>query len=628
MNTLSWKSPIDRGLSARWRIAGAFAALALVLFSVVAWISARDARKQLERSSTLLLTQFTDRMAQDLEAALRERLRDIESLVLLETLLREEVDAGVWRALLARMQEDFPYYSWIGVTDTRGVVRAATRGLLEGVDASGRPWFQGTAKGSFVGDVHDARLLADALGPSANGEPLRLLDLSAPLRRDGRFTGAFGAHLDLRWAEEVRSQAQRRASADRQVELLVIDRHGAVLLGPAGPAPPRGAALPAAGLAAWGDGQDYLTATTRLTGPSTNGGLDWRIVARQPVAVALADAQRLQTRLWAVGGFAVLAFGVVGWWLSGQLTAPLRAVARSARHLAARALPVAPADAAHDEVAQLDAALQTLVTALGQREQELQRAAAITEERVADRTRLLQDANADLRSFSRNVAHDVKGPIGSIGMMLRNVLSSEGHALGAKTRHALDLLANECDRLGRLVDELMTMSMLEHRQMQRGDVDLRVLVQAVLRELARESPQWHPEVVCDPLPVVAGDSVLLRQVWRNLLANAFKFSALQAAPQVRLGARREGASWVFSVADNGVGFDMTQAARLFGVFQRLHSGAQFSGTGLGLSIVKRVVERHGGRAWAESAPGQGASFHFTLPVAPAQAVPGPPAAVT
>lgn len=264
----------------------------------------------------------------------------------------------------------------------------------------------------------------------------------------------------------------------------------------------------------------------------------------------------------------------------------------------------------------MSTSLGTLMSRLQQRGQELLRLNETLEQRVSERTQALELANADLKSFSHSVSHDLKGPIGSMGMALRQVLDQEGERLDARSRNLLKLLTAECDRLRLLVDELMVLAQVEQQDLQHVVVPMEDLARSVADRLRSAQPvdaSRAVEVVIAELPQIEGDAILLEQVWQNLLANAFKFSRRTASPRVEITAETTDDEVAYCVSDNGAGFDMRQAARLFGAFQRLHRSSEFPGTGIGLSIVKRVVHRHGGRVWAHSIPGQRTSFHFALP---------------
>lgn len=610
------------GVSTRWRIGAAFALLALVLFAAVAALSGVQARRQVELETGAALAQVGNRMAATLAIGMYERQREIANAAALEGLVGGRIEAAGWRRLVDRLQSTLRDYAWIGVAGADGRVIAGTGGVLDGADVATRPWFVQGRRGPFVGDVHEALLLADALPASPAGEPLRLLDFAAPVVEDGRVVGVLGAHLSFAWAERQRRLMLDSLPAGRGIEILVLDAQGRRLLGPPEPRLDAPAGTPPASTAdralrRWSDGRRYLTARVGAAGYEDFGGLGWSVLVRQPEATAMVGADRLQRRIALFGVVGAALFGAIGWWLAGWLTGPLRAVARLAQDVAAE---VRPDGGGRDEVGQLAASLESLLTRLRARERELVAANESLESRVAERTQALQQVNADLQSFSRSVSHDLKGPLGSVRIVLENLLAREAPRLSDAGRRSLAMLATECRRLTELIDELLTLAMVEQRELQPAPVAMQGLVQAVLdglRALPADDPAGaaaaRAELVVPALPEVQGDAVLLRQVWHNLLANALKFSGRSAAPRIEVGVQRLPTEWVFSVADNGAGFDMSQAARLFGVFQRLHRSSDYPGTGVGLSIVKRVVHRHGGRVWASAEPGRGATFFFALP---------------
>ena len=619
------RSGIGRGLSFQVKAGLAFGGLAGLLFAAVGVVSGDRVRSEVTHHSGATLRHMASRLADAIDAGLFERFREIRNLAALQSMIGSRVDLQDWRTLAEQLQSTLPYYSWIGVTDTDGRVVAATGGVLQGRDVSARPWFSQGLRGTYVGDVHDAVLLASLLPRTSEQEPLRLVDFAARVQLDGRTSGVLGAHLDMRWAEALRRSALSTNDEEGLVEVLVLSRSGAVLLGPAAPRLPEAKeealaqlARSAPAMRRWSDGADYLTAAVATRGQGDYPGLGWVVVVRQSAATALQPAVALQTRVWLYGLAGALLFGVAGWWLAGWLTAPLRAVALQARRLVPAHAAGPGTMAEHrplrlyrlNEVAQLASSLSTLVQQLQEREQALLELTASLEARVAQRTTLLDQANADLRSFGRSVSHDIRGPIASMAQMLSLVLDSDRHPLSDDTRQLLIVLRNECGRMIELLDELMLLSKVEDQPLQRVPVAMQQLVQAVLADLTDDRTQVTLQT---PLPVVTGDPVLLRQVWQNLLSNAFKFSARSEAPQVTIACERQGRESVFSVTDNGAGFDMAEAGDLFSPFRRLRSANAYQGSGVGLSIVQRILKSHGGRIWASSPPGGGATFSFSLP---------------
>ena len=616
--------PARTGLSTQLKIGLAFGALALVTFGIVAWVSGMRAREQVMADTGASLVELASRLGSALDTGMFERYREIQNIAHLGQLHGAGIDTARWRAIVDQLQDSFSHYAWIGVTDTDGRVLAATDGVLEGRDVSQRPWFVQGLSGPFVGDVHDAVLLASLLPASARTEPLRLVDVAAPLRRNGEVAGVLGAHLSWRWAEELRLHVLRPIESSRGVDIIVINGQGERLLGPAqiggnGLRTERVRALLEASahfaLEDWVDGR-YLTAAVATTGHLSYPGLGWTVLVRQPEATAVAPAVALQWRIGLIGLAGSLLFALSGWWLAGRISAPLRQVARRAEALAADGLPADEVLASENEVTQLSRALGTLVARLRERERDLLGLNETLEQRVQARTLALQVANDDLQAFSRTVSHDLKGPIGSLGAAARHIAEQARDRLEHRVVDMLDLMGGECDRLVHLVDELLSLSRLDQRALTRESIDLDEMVNGVITQVMNEPGAPARDAVefsVQPLPKVTADPVLLRQVWHNLIANAVKFSARRSLARVEIGVSQGDREWVFQVADNGAGFDMRLYGRLFGVFERLHASAEFPGTGVGLSIVKRVITRHGGRVWAESAPGEGARFHFSLP---------------
>jgi light-regulated signal transduction histidine kinase (bacteriophytochrome) len=184
-------------------------------------------------------------------------------------------------------------------------------------------------------------------------------------------------------------------------------------------------------------------------------------------------------------------------------------------------------------------------------------------------------------------------------------LPPDGQALLARVRE-------NTKRMAQLIDDLLVFSRLGRTPLEMGPVDLASLMQSVVEEQRQADPKRAIEVVVHSLPATLGDAGLLRQALSNLIENAFKFTRRQPKARIEVGSRVEGAETVYYVRDNGAGFDMKYATKLFGVFQRLHGESDFEGTGVGLALVQRIVHRHGGRVWAQAAVDQGATFYFTL----------------
>lgn len=231
----------------------------------------------------------------------------------------------------------------------------------------------------------------------------------------------------------------------------------------------------------------------------------------------------------------------------------------------------------------------------------------------------VSEANSELEAFSYSVSHDLRAPLRHVGAFSEKLQRELNLAPETKAAQHLRVIDESARRMSLLIDGLLVHSRLGRSPITPAPVAMSELVDDVRAVLAVETAGRSIEWRIEPLPTVAGDPAMLRLVWQNLLGNAVKYTARRTHAVIEIGVRHEPETreYVFTVADNGAGFDMAYAEKLFGVFQRLHSVEEFPGTGIGLANVRRIVGRHGGRVWANAEPGHGARFHFTLPDTPA-----------
>lgn len=231
---------------------------------------------------------------------------------------------------------------------------------------------------------------------------------------------------------------------------------------------------------------------------------------------------------------------------------------------------------------------------------------------VAERTQELQRANQELEAFSYSVAHDLRAPLRGIDGFSQVLLKGYADKLDAQGRLYLQQVRESAQQMGRLIDDLLVLSRVARSEPRRKRVDLSALASSLLTRLQDHEPGRRAEIVVADGLIVQGDPGLLEVLLQNLLDNAWKFTGKCAVTRIEVGVRHGRGQPVFFIRDNGAGFDMAYADKLFGVFQRLHSTAEFEGTGIGLATVQRIVQRHGGRVWAEGAVGRGATVYFTL----------------
>lgn len=236
--------------------------------------------------------------------------------------------------------------------------------------------------------------------------------------------------------------------------------------------------------------------------------------------------------------------------------------------------------------------------------------------RIQERTRELEQSNADLESFSYSVSHDLRAPLRAIEGFCGIFMQDYASQVPPDGR---DLLANVCAgtaRMHRLIDDLLHLARFSRQPLETDTVEMGNLVRRVAANLIEQERERGVQLRIDELPNCKGDGSLLEHVLTNLLSNAIKFTGKRNPAQIEVGSFRSTSEQVYYVRDNGVGFDMKYSDKLFGVFQRLHSQAEFVGTGIGLSIVHRIIRRHGGRTWAEGELQKGATFYFSLPAEP------------
>jgi signal transduction histidine kinase len=236
------------------------------------------------------------------------------------------------------------------------------------------------------------------------------------------------------------------------------------------------------------------------------------------------------------------------------------------------------------------------------------------QKRLRERTTELEQANKELDAFASSVAHDLNAPVRHIGALARMLEEESGPELNAASRECLANLMASTERLRDLISDLLDFARLSHADLKQETVDLARVLSAARASLEPEAGTRNIAWKIGELPSVRGDASLLQQVFCNLLSNAIKYTSTRAVAEIEIGCRNSGAGeYEIFVRDNGVGFDMQYARKLFGVFQRLHSAQEFEGTGMGLANVRRIVGRLGGRTWAEAEVDKGATFYFTLP---------------
>lgn len=351
-------------------------------------------------------------------------------------------------------------------------------------------------------------------------------------------------------------------------------------------------------------------------------GTPWMVLVEFPRQAIVAPARAFLLRmLLVVAGLVALA-AAAAYVLTARITKPLAELTRGAEAIAEGRFEERITVDRRDEIGRLAVAFRTMATEVQAAREQLEtrvreRTAAVValntqlEHRVAE----LKTLSGELEAFTYSVSHDLRAPLRHIAGFATLLEKRTGNALDAEATRYLGTIVGAAAKMGRLVDDLLAFSRMGRAEVRAKPVDLDEMVREVQREAEQYAAGRGIKWITHPLPAVTGDPALLRVALTNLVSNAVKYTAPREAAEIEIGALPSAnGECVVYVRDNGVGFDMKYVDKLFGVFQRLHAAEEFEGTGIGLANVRRIVQRHGGRTWAEGIVGQGATFFITLPL--------------
>lgn len=637
--------------SLKIRLGLAFGITTLLLAIVLATVVGQVSQAHLKQNQGQFLAELAYQMADKLDRSMFERYRDIQILSTLNEFRNPQASIDRQRELLEKLQSTFTDYAWLGFIKQSGIIQAATGGLLEGQDGSKRPVFINAQSKPWVGDVHDAVLLAKLL-PNPTGEPIQLVDVSAPVMdADNQQIGVLAAHLSWQWARGIEHSLLQPLQDRSQVEVFIVGQNSSILLSPKhvteAPATLQLSSLQAAQagqagyqIESWFDSRNFLTGYAQSQGYLQYPGLGWTVLVRQPTAYAFAPARLLQYQILAWGVGLGIVFSGLGWLIANRVTRPILSIAAATDRFRRgdRTLHL-PELQGQDEVAKLSRSLTKLFQTLTEQEYHLIAMTESLEQRVQARTaeltavnadlqqeisnrleaeqqlqnlaKALQNSNQELEQFAYVVSHDLQEPLRAIDSYTQLLARKyQGH-LDEKADKYIHYVVDGATRMQQLIRDLLTYSRVGRQSLEFKSLDCNEILSQVCTNLQVAIAESQAVVSSDPLPTLIADPLRLTQLLQNLIGNAIKYRS-ELAPSVHISAKQSEQGWLFSVQDNGIGIDPQYAERIFVIFQRLHTRRNYSGTGIGLSICKKIVELHNGHIWVESQPENGSVFYFTL----------------
>jgi signal transduction histidine kinase len=498
--------------------------------------------------------------------------------------------------LLERYRGLYPVVVTFALADTTGRVLAASRPEAEGMVVAERSYFRQVVEGADW-------VLSDLLESKLGGE--RVI-LARGIRVDSELRAVLLAEINPDKLEGVLARAPTQGRL-----LTLFDRRGhLVALIPASEsriaqafARPDGLAvqLLREGTDVTGTWQPRPDITPRLAVRTRIPTSGWIAGVSRPVAEAMEPVRR---------SIYFMIVPVVLVILASVLVARKMAITmiRSLTQLREGAMALAAGKTREVEAPGI-AELADLARTFNQMSAELTRHTASLERATQELTR----SNQELEAFSYSVSHDLRAPLRAIDGFSNAVQEDYGPRLDAEGQRFLNLIRENAQRMGQLIDDLLAYSRLGRRQLRREEIDMEALIRQVAEEIVPGGRARLSALEVQPLPRAYADRTLLRQALSNLLSNAFKFSSHRDEPRIVVKGREEVEGNVYCISDNGAGFDMQYAGKLFGIFQRLHPMNEFPGTGVGLAIVQRVIRKHGGRVWGEGEVDKGSDFCFSLP---------------
>jgi len=549
--------------------------LSLIAATVIA--TAAYSYREIDSELTAVALSRREAVAQLIATTLSEKFgRSVDVAISLSTRVRfrnlvaeEKWDKAI--EILHDVPHDFPHIERLFLTDAGGTLKADVPSLsgVREVNFASRDWFQGVSRNwrPYISSVYTR----------AAAPQLSVIAIAVPVKGT---TGHVVGILVLQILIENLLESVKGINTGAEAFIYIVDSKGQMAFHSKHRDQKKIidlSATPIVQKLRRGEqgveiGFDALEQEESIIAYATVPDYGWGVVVQQPARSAMGLAARDEQLRQILAGYGLIL-------LLGTMTAILMLRIAGAR----------------------------------QRAESDRRMKADLEQRVIERTIELQAVNRELEAFSYSVSHDLRAPLRAIDGFSQAVLEDYADRLDDQGKDYLNRVRAATQRMGHLIDDMLTLSRVTRVEMQRGTVDLSALAADVFAELQKSEPERKVDWRIEPGLIAQGDAQLLRVALVNLLGNAWKFTGKTANAKIEFGAMRDAdGATDFFVRDNGAGFDMTYAGKLFGAFQRLHLTSEFPGTGIGLATVQRIIHRHGGRVWAEGAVGKGATFYFSL----------------
>ena len=341
--------------------------------------------------------------------------------------------------------------------------------------------------------------------------------------------------------------------------------------------------------------------------------LGWGIIVQRSLSEISREVEQVRNVIFITIIISIILAIIAGWLMSGTISKPIRLLAEASERVAGGDLSTSVDIKSSNEIGVLTNSFNRMVKELKQNQQELQTSHDELELRVKERTTQLEASMYELEAFAYSVSHDLQAPLRAISGFSEILLKDYLDTLDDKGQHYLKRVRAGTVNMSQMIEDLLTLSRIGRRPINKKRVDLEKLVRETYELLSEaERKDRKIDFTVKPFPPVSSDPQLLKIVLTNLLSNALKFTGKCKKAEIEFGCNTKDKKTIFYVKDNGIGFDMKYADKLFSPFQRLHREEEYEGSGIGLAIVQRIIHRHGGQIWVESKPGSGTTFYFTL----------------